>query len=178
MDKKTHDESSLSSLIDYILVQFHEPLKTELPPMMEMSEKLTRVHGANHPELREIEETLRSFSVQMMEHLRKEENILFPMMRAVEKAFKEKQPLGAFHCGSIGNPIRQMEVEHGDFENNLKKLRSLTNEFVLPNDACRTYTSFYERLRWLESDTLEHATLENTQLHTLAKRMELGCHAT
>jgi iron-sulfur cluster repair di-iron protein len=175
MNPPINNESSLTVIIDHILTRYHEPLKSELPIMIEKIEKLVRVHGANHPELQDIELILKEFSTHMMEHLRKEETILFPMMRTVQKTFDDAGTLGAFHCWSIGNPIRQMEVEHGGFEQNLQKLRLLTHEYILPTDACKTYTSFYEQLLWLESDTLEHASLENTILHRLAKEREGVC---
>lgn len=81
----------------------------------------------------------------------------------------------SFHCGSVTNPVRKMEEEHASFEEMLSKLRSLTDQYTLPEGSCRTYASFYEKLRWLESDTLEHATLENTELHPLARKRELQC---
>lgn len=89
MNIHPYNQSSLIEIIDHILVRYHEPLKNELPPMIEKIEKLVWVHGANHPELREIETTLKDFSIHMMEHLRKEEAILFPMMRTIQKTFED-----------------------------------------------------------------------------------------
>jgi len=43
----------------------------------------------------------------MQQHNMKEEQILFPMVRQLEVS----DTLPSFHCGSIGNPIQQMEFE-------------------------------------------------------------------
>ena len=45
---------------------------------------------------------------ELVGHLLKEEQILFPMIRQLESA----TGVPVFHCGSVANPIRQMEWEH------------------------------------------------------------------
>ena len=52
----------------------------------------------------------RTFKQEMEQHMFKEDHVLFPMCRQLDSA--RARP--AFHCGTIGNPIRVMIREHDD----------------------------------------------------------------
>ena len=50
------------------------------------------------------------FHPALMQHLMKEERVLFPMLRQLDDPNGER----AFHCGSVGNPIGMMLKEHDE----------------------------------------------------------------
>ena len=105
-------------------------------------------------------------------HLDKEEQILFPLIRQME-AFKQgREPVPEMHCGSIGNPIRQMEHEHDVAGQFLKQMRQISREYKLPDDACPTFEALFEGLDALEKDLHEHIHLENNILFPKAERLE------
>lgn len=61
----------LDLLMDYILKIHHRGIRSRGPELMELLEKVERVHGEAHPELRELK-TLVSESLQDLEmHLQK-----------------------------------------------------------------------------------------------------------
>jgi len=166
-------EQNLETIINYILETYHEPLKENLPILEELIAKIIQVHWEQHKEFYEIQKVFIQFKNEMLEHLKKEENILFPMIIEIENAHKENKKIWNFHCGSVSNPISRMEFEHGNFENYLSKIRELTSNYNLPIWACKTYTKVFEMLQILEKETLEHANLENEILHKLAIKKEL-----
>ena len=53
------------------------------------------------------------------------------------------------------------EAESGDL---LKRLRSVTRDYTLPDDACATYQLTFQNLEELESDMFRHVHLENNIL--------------
>ena len=78
-----------------------------------------------------------------------------------------------FHpCGTVQNPIQQMEHEHDDAGRLLQSLRDLTNNYVVPQDGCSSYRALYDGLNSLEQDLHRHVHLENYVLHPLVIRME------
>ena len=90
----------------------------------------------------------------------KEEQILFPMIKAFEGAGSVPQ----FHCGGIENPIAAMEDEHDSAARALSKLRALTHEYVPPDEACNSYRAWLDGLRELEADMHRHVHKENNIL--------------
>ena len=52
----------------------------------------------------------------------------------------------------------------------LRKLRSLTGEYVVPEGACNTWRALWVGLETLERDLHEHIHLENNILHKRAFR--------
>ena len=102
----------------------------------------------------------------------KEEQVLFPMARQLERSSQ----LPTFHCGSVGNPVRVMEREHDDAGEALRRLRSLTDGYRAPDDACHSYRSLLGGFEELEHDLHLHIHKENNLLHPriLARERLLG----
>ena len=63
--------------------------------------------------------------------MQKEEVILFPICRQMERATSSQR----FHCGSGRNPIAVMICEHDDAGDAMKRMRRLTNDYTPPLDA-------------------------------------------
>ena len=64
----------------------------------------------------------------------------------------------------IQKVMHETEDEHDAAGNLLKELRKITNDFIMPNDGCRTYFVTYKKLEELESDLFQHIHLENNIL--------------
>jgi regulator of cell morphogenesis and NO signaling len=86
-------------------------------------------------------------------HLIKEEQVLFPMIRAG-------------HGASAGDPIAGMEMEHEAVGGMLRRLRELTDDYRIPEGACNTWRALWVGLEALEHDLHDHIHLENNILHT------------
>ena len=75
--------ASLTDLIDHILTTHHAWLKTELPRLSRLQQKVTAAHGAAHADsLLPLGETLEALRQELEAHMMKEEMVLFPMIRA------------------------------------------------------------------------------------------------
>jgi regulator of cell morphogenesis and NO signaling len=75
-------------------------------------------------------------------------------------------------CGSVGNPIEVMMREHADAGDALARIRTLTDGFTPPPDACNTFRATYDALHRLEQDMHEHVHKENNILFPKAVRLE------
>jgi regulator of cell morphogenesis and NO signaling len=77
-----------------------------------------------------------------------------------------------FHCGSIANPIRQMELEHHNAGDGLDRFRSLTDDYTPPDWACNTYRAMIDALARLERDMHQHVHKEDNVLYPRALERE------
>ncbi len=159
---------SLSELADHLEQTHHVYLHSELPRLEAMTEKVASVHGDKDARLLEVSQVFRGLADELSSHLMKEEQILFPMVRQLEAS--QNAPL--FHCGSVGNPIRVMGIEHDDAGAALAKLRELTDGYTSPEWACGTYRGMLDGLAQLEWDLHQHIHKENNVLFPRAIEME------
>ena len=160
-------EASLTDLMAHIEATHHAYLRTELPRLETLLGKVLSAHGQNHPELDEVFDHLQSLSMDLMPHMLKEEQILYPYIRQMEAG----QPTQACFA-TVQGPIRVMESEHEAVGTMLAGLRACTGEYTVPADGCATFRALYDGLRELEADTHLHIYLENQILHPRAKQME------
>jgi regulator of cell morphogenesis and NO signaling len=167
-DPTDWQSASLPSLIDHIVNTHHIYLKSELPRLEAMLDKILSKHAEKHGDvLTPLAATFRPMKEELGSHLMKEEMILFPLIRALAAGDKS-----TFHCGSVRNPIRVMLMEHDSAGDALARLRQLTSGFTPPEDACNTYRAFYYELSELESDLHRHIHLENNILFPRAVELE------
>jgi regulator of cell morphogenesis and NO signaling len=149
-----------AELVDHIVATHHAYLDGELPRLQALATKVAGVHGDRHPELVRVAELVEALRADLEPHLAKEEQVLFPMIR--ELAGAATRP--AFHCGTLQAPIRVMLAEHDRTGELLAQLRTLTDGFTPPADACASYTALYEGLAALEADVHLHVHKESNVL--------------
>ena len=150
-----------AELVDHLEATHHRYLKDALPRLTELATKVSRVHGEAHSELIRVADLVNALRADLEPHLRKEEEVLFPMIRSLATA-ATSQP--SFHCGSIANPIAVMEQEHVAVGALLEQLRALTNGYQAPAGTCASTRALMEGLAELEADTHLHVHKENNHL--------------
>jgi regulator of cell morphogenesis and NO signaling len=157
-----------AALVDHLEATHHAYLHAELPRLDALSAKVLGVHGARHQELVDVRTTFEALRDDLEPHLAKEERILFPMIRELAAAAEAPE----FHCGSLQNPIRMMELEHDRAGDLLAALRSITGGYEPPADACASYQALYAGLAQLEADTHLHVHKENNLLFPAVVALE------
>ncbi|APC48794.1 iron-sulfur cluster repair di-iron protein [Virgibacillus halodenitrificans] len=152
------DSLPLSDLVDHIVSSHHTYLKKELAPLGEFVTKVYRVHGSNQPHLKQLYRTYNEFRIEMEEHMIKEENEVFPLIKEYENNPSENLK------ARIHEANGDLEEEHEAAGNLLKSIREITLDFTPPTDACNSYRITYARLADIEQDTFQHVHLENNVL--------------
>lgn len=161
-------KESLTALCDHIEQTHHRYLAQELPELGARVAKVARVHGGSDPGLHQVKAIFDDLAQELLDHLRKEEKLLFPLIRRLDN--KEKLPPGV----SVAAPIRQMESEHAASGDALAALRDLTRGFTAPPGACGTYRAMLAGLERLERDLHLHIHKENNILFPRAIARELA----
>ena len=167
-DERDWSKSSLAALADHIELTHHAYLKSELPRLEYLVNKVANRHGSHTPRLVELARIFAAFKLELESHMHKEEAVLFPVCRQMERASAPQQ----LHCGSVENPIAVMIREHDDAGDALKRMRELTNDYTPPADACNTYRALFDSLRELEQDMHRHVHKENSILFPKALELE------
>jgi len=150
-------KAALSELVDHIEKTHHVYLKSALPHLTDLIQKVEVPHGKRHPELKELEHLFLLLREDLEPHMMKEERVLFPMIRKLDAGLGAQE----FHCGTLQGPIRVMGVEHERVDRLLDKIRKITNDFTLPEDGCTTYSLMLDELKALKADLDIHIQLEN-----------------
>jgi regulator of cell morphogenesis and NO signaling len=141
----------LTHLVDFIEEHYHRRLRADLPELIAMATKVERVHAEKPTCPSGLAARLCSMHESVLEHLAKEEQVLFPMVRAG-------------YTAQVGGPVRVMEQEHEEHGRNLAYLRELTGDFTAPAEACATWKALYLRLSRFADELMEHIHLENNIL--------------
>ncbi len=160
--------AQLRDLCDHIEQTHHAYLRRELPRLSEMLAKVVDVHGGSHRELPELQEVFAGLRAELEPHMFKEEQILFPAIRQLERT--EGRP--AFPFGTLANPVGMMQHEHDNAGQALATIRETTRDFHVPDDACNTYRAMLDGLRELETDLHAHIHKENNILFPRALALE------
>ena len=158
------DKWNLVSVIDYIINTHHRYAKENAVIIYDLAQKVASHHGANHPELIKLATAIFLFLHDLLNHMKKEEEILFP---AIKQLIRENQYLEKSRyttSGLIKGLIRLMREEHHATSKYLKLFHELTNDYMLPEDACSSYRNLFEKLKEFEDDLLLHVHLENNIL--------------
>lgn len=159
-------------LVDYIINNHHEFTRSKLPEIGAYAHKVAKVHGGRHPELKEIYREFAALQSELMSHLEKEEQVLFPYIKQLAEADDNGRNPEAPHFGEVSNPIAMMEFEHDEAGGRMKKIRELSDNFTLPQDACTTYRILFQNLEAFERDLHKHVHLENNILFPKAIALE------
>jgi regulator of cell morphogenesis and NO signaling len=171
-DARDWPEALLADLCTHIVATHHAYLRTEFPCLTLYIEKIAGVHGDEHPELAELGSVFGALYAELENHMAKEEQILFPMITRMETAVGLNLTMPASHCGSVQNPIGQMEHEHEAAGGALRKMSELTDGYTVPEGGCATFRETYARLHRFEGDLFQHIHLENNILHPRATALE------
>lgn len=162
----------LDFLADYIVNTHHSYVKKSLPDIRTYAAKVAQVHGDRHPELSTVLQLVEEVNRELTSHMLKEEKVLFPFIKDLVAAGNSEKRVQVSQFGTVQNPINMMEMEHEMVGKNMEEIRTLTNNYTLPEDACASYSLLFRMLDEFENDLHIHIHLENNILFPKALDIE------
>jgi regulator of cell morphogenesis and NO signaling len=164
----THNfnEWNLGFLCDYIINTHHKFVLKSLPELVSYTQKIASVHGERHPELTEVSELFLKINNELLQHLKNEEEVLFPSIRnAIVNPSHELLKV-------IKSEISRMSGEHEFAGGAMDKINVITNSYSIPADGCNTYHVTFKLLEQFEEDLHTHVHLENNILYPKALKIK------
>jgi regulator of cell morphogenesis and NO signaling len=153
-------------LSDYIVKTHHKFVVKNLPDLVFYTQKIADVHGDNHPELVEVADLFAKINDELLQHLKNEEEVLFPAIKEAVATSSEKAKL------TIKSEIERMMGEHEFAGGAMDKINVITKGYKVPQDGCNTYRVTFKLLEEFEDDLHTHVHLENNILYP--KALELA----
>jgi regulator of cell morphogenesis and NO signaling len=162
----------LWELTRHLREKHHRYVREAIPRTQALSDKVSTKHGQSHPELVGIGKLFAEVGREMILHIEKEEQILFPYIDGLERAVNTHGSVEPPFFQTVKNPIRAMIEEHDRAGDLLRQIRVLASEYTPPRDACTSFKAMYEALREFEGDLHRHVHLENNVLFPRAVELE------
>ena len=148
----------LDFLCDYIVNFHHKYVFKTLPELVFYTRKIADVHGDNHPELQEVASLFGQINSELLQHLRNEEEILFPAIKQLLKHGNDEAR------NIVKSEITRMNGEHEFAGGAMDKINEITGGYQVPADGCNTYMVSFKLLKQFEDDLHIHVHLENNIL--------------
>lgn len=152
-------------LSDYIVNTHHKFVMKHLPELLFYTDKIANVHGNNHSELVEVARVFEEINKELRQHLKNEEEVLFPAIKQTMNQPSEKSK------ETIKSEIERMFGEHDFAGGAMEKINRLTGSYRIPEDACKTYEVTLKLLQQFEDDLHVHVHLENNILFPKALKL-------
>lgn len=156
---------TLGFLSDYIVNTHHKFVLKNLPELVFYTQKIASVHGDHHPELLEVAELFGKINKELLQHLKNEEEVLFPVIKAAEISASPQLK------STIISDVTRMQGEHEFAGGAMDKINELTNNYLIPADVCNTYRVSLKLLEQFEDDLHIHVHLENNILYPKALKL-------
>jgi regulator of cell morphogenesis and NO signaling len=162
----------LNELTRHIREKHHQYVREAIPRTRALSNKVTAKHGSNHAELADVGKLFAEVGQEMIMHMQKEEQILFPYIDALQWAVNAHGSVEVPFFQTVKNPIYAMMREHDAAGDLVRQIRVLTSEYTPPRDVCTSFKALYEALGEFEADLHQHVHLENNVLFPRAMELE------
>jgi regulator of cell morphogenesis and NO signaling len=171
-DEAQWTSAPLAALTKHIQDRHHQYIRDAIPRLRALLAKIREKHGRNHRELSELEKLFADVAREMLMHMQKEEQILFPFIDSLERAENGGAPVETPFFQTVKNPIYSMMKEHDSAGELMRQIRFSTNGYKAPADACTSYQAAYQGLEEFEKDLHLHVHLENNILFPRAVELE------
>ncbi|HTN06995.1 DUF542 domain-containing protein [Agriterribacter sp.] len=160
-------------LADYIIHVHHRYLENAIPQAADYLDHLTKKHAARYPYLPELQNLFEAFSGSIAPRQQQEEEIIFPYIRQLTRAYLNKESYAGLLVRTLRKPVEQaMLQEQKTIEALMRQMRELTRNYTPPENACVTHTVTLLKLREIDNDIVHHMHLENNILYPRVLLME------
>lgn len=171
-DEANWISASLCELTLHIREKHHRYVREAISRVRPLLQRVRAKHGENHPVLLEIEILFSQVGQEMVAHMQKEEQILFPYIDALERSANRGVRVEPPFFQTVRNPIHTMMKEHDTAGDLVKQIRKASSAYSVPADACASFRALYTELSEFEADLHQHVHLENNILFPRAVELE------
>jgi len=140
-----------AALCDHIVERYHDVHRRELPELIKLARRVEAVHRDHSLAPIGLADALEAVLANLLDHMMKEERILFP---AIRDGF----------AGSLFGPITVMRHEHDQHRAEVRAVEAMAHGFEPPEDDCNSWRALCSGLDKFAADLSQHIHLENNVL--------------
>ncbi|RAR69269.1 DUF542 domain-containing protein [Flavobacterium aciduliphilum] len=167
-----YHEFSVEELIEYILVFHHDYSRQVIPLLLEKLKELVQTEGTKYPELERIYDFFKISAYELLCHIEKEEDTLFPYIRQMIHALNANETIQQPSFRTVDNSLIKLRADHDTESNFIAMIYELSHGFQTPSNASINYIETFEMLHEFHENIKKHIHLENNLLFGYAKELE------
>jgi regulator of cell morphogenesis and NO signaling len=173
-DNRTTDwnKASLTDLADYVVAYHHRRARRDLIHLILLAAEVASGHASRHPEIWELQDELESLSRDLIPHMRREEQYLFPYVRSMESETGPDQTLIFPLFGTIEYPLQAVKHDHNEDLSHLASIRQFADNLAIPSRTCGRLRTLCDLIAAFELELQQHIRLENEVLFPRAIEVE------
>lgn len=154
----------LGTLLDYTTVTHHQFIRNDAVTIYNLAQEVAHRHSDVHPELNKAVAAMCSFLDDLMDHMVREEQILFQNIRQLLQNNNQSEKGRYSTFGLINEWVGRMQKEHESVCGDLRRLNELTKNYSAPPDACEWHKSLFKLMREFEACFFMLINIENNIL--------------
>lgn len=148
---------SLNLIVDYLRKSHLDFIKTSLPKIESLLEKLVKSSKTN--DLKVIQSFYSKYKDELLEHITDEEENAFPYVLELQKVYDQK--INPLPESITSYSIQSFEKEHTNVDEKLFDLKNIIIKFLEPNYNDKDCNEFLFNLYQFENDLTDHARIED-----------------
>lgn len=154
-EERDWGEASMADLCGHIVDVHHAYLRQELPQIGMLLTKVVDRHGDALPALRELQLQFAGLQAELIDHIDREEERLFPLCRRLDVGVD---------AGAVMPELGMHESAHAKVGDTLALMRELAGGYRPEQALCTTHGVLLASLGELELDLHQHIHEENNVL--------------
>jgi regulator of cell morphogenesis and NO signaling len=160
-------------LAEYIVHVHHAYLKSIFPVAIEILQQFSEGHVKKFSYLNDLVTEFSHITRELLIHLQYEEEVIFPYIKQIAHAHGSKESYASLLVRTLSKPVADvMRHDHRFIDEGLARIRTITDNYNLPQNACASHRVSFLILREIDEDIRQHLYLENDILFPAAIRME------
>lgn len=165
-------EWDIEFLIEYLEQNHHRYVRDITPGLLSYLQAAVRQCGQGEEVVGRVHDLFLELAGDLELHMQREEQVLFPYIRALSAARNEGSTMKRPSFGRVRDPITFMMGEHFQSASMMSTIRRLTGDYRVPEQACLFYRVALGQLADFERDLHRHEHLENNILFSKAIALE------
>lgn len=158
----------LEVLADYVEKKHHSYFIEKVPLILNQLYIAADLFGEYYPPLIKMYKLFYESTSGLKQHMKKEEEFLFPYVRKIAASRQENKPMESIEDLSLEQTLNDFTKEHEKEMDAFSQLSDLTND--IENEIL--FRNLYAQLKEFEADLYLHTHLENNILFPKAVEME------
>lgn len=159
-------------IIEYLKHAHYVFIKQKLPYIARLIENLKTVYPAHYQVVDDLQFVFPLFVEDFIHHVYEEEDSLFCYITLLHKALHGNMNPGQLFFEMEKFSLQEHALAHDLHDDEMKGIRSITNNYTLPEESDLHLKVVFKELKAFESQLISHAGVENEILFPKALHLE------